>query len=59
MGYCVASTGLWDRGYELGWSALRLVVFAGWVVKGGILRVAQNDKGDSGWWLIHRTCVLG
>jgi hypothetical protein len=33
------------------WSALIWVVYEGWLVRGGILRVAQNDKGDScGFW---------
>jgi hypothetical protein len=38
--------GAWDRGCGLGWSTLSWVVFAGWLARGGILRFAQNDKGD-------------
>jgi hypothetical protein len=50
----VAPTGLLDRGCGLGWSALSWVVVGGWWARGGILRVAQNDKailvgGDEGW----------
>ena len=44
----VAPTGLLDRGCWGSGSALRWVVVGGWLVRGGILRVAQNDKGDGG-----------
>jgi hypothetical protein len=46
MGYCVAPTGLWDRGCGWSGSALGRVVVGGWLVRGEILRVAQNDKAD-------------
>jgi hypothetical protein len=37
--------GAWDRGRGLGWVALSGEVFDSWLARGGILRVAQNDKG--------------
>src|SRR6478735_5220484 len=40
--------GAFDRGCWGDGSALRWVVFAGWLPRGGSLRVAQNEKGDRG-----------
>ncbi len=45
---------IWRRGYGLSWSALRWVMFGGWLASSKILRVAQNDKEagvvNSCWW---------
>jgi hypothetical protein len=45
MGYCVAPTGLLDRGCWGNGSALSWFAFVSGFARSEILRVAQNDKG--------------